>query len=104
MGINSVVENNRMLVIKIAFIVVISVNISSAARAPDASDPVNFNAFSGQQFPVLSGINTASTEIRDGRQSVLGCLKELRPVYLSGEVSCLPLKLEGGDLSLLLDG
>merc|ERR1712002_124129 len=84
MGINSVVENNRMLVIKIAFIVVISVNISSAARAPDASDPVNFNVFSGQQFPVLSGINTAATESRDGRQSVLGCLKgctrELRPV------------------------
>merc|ERR1739848_195083 len=85
-AINSFLENtfNRMSVIKIAFIVVISVYISLAARAPDSSDPVNFNVFPGQQFPVLSGINTAPTEPREGRQSVLGCLKgctrELRPV------------------------
>merc|ERR1712215_581469 len=84
--INSLVKNtfNRMSVIKISFIVLISVYISLAARAPDASDPVNFNVFPSQQFPVLSGINTAPTEPRDGRQSVLGCLKgctrELRPV------------------------
>merc|ERR1711970_1575704 len=84
--INSLVRNtfNRMSVIKISFIVLISVYISLAARAPDASDPVNFNVFPSQQFPVLSGINTAPTEPRDGRQSVLGCLKgctrELRPV------------------------
>merc|ERR1711970_463867 len=84
--INSLLENtfNKMSVIKIASIVLISVCISLAARAPDASDPVNFNVFPGPQFPVLSGINTAPTEPRDGRQSVLGCLKgctrELRPV------------------------
>jgi len=65
--------------------VLIPINdIPNPCRAPDASDPVNFNVFSGQQFPVLSGINTAATESRDGRQSVLGCLKgctrELRPV------------------------
>merc|ERR1711874_918577 len=83
--INSLLENtfNKMSVIKIASIVLISVYISLAARAPDASDPVN-NAFPGQQFPVLSGINTAPTEPRDGRQSVLGCVRgctrELRPV------------------------
>merc|ERR1711874_576201 len=85
--INSLLENtfNKMSVIKIASIVLISVYISLAARAPDASDPVN-NAFPGQQFPVLSGINTAPTEPRDGRQSVLGCLKgctrELRIIIL----------------------
>merc|ERR1712215_522692 len=84
--IDSLVKNtfNKMSVIKIASIVLISVYISLAARAPDASDPVNFNVFPSQQFPVLSGINTAPTEPRDGRQSVLGCLKgctrELRPV------------------------
>merc|ERR1712038_1592453 len=71
--INSLLENtfNRMPVIKIALIVLISVYISSAARAPDASDPVNFNVFPVQQFPVLSGINTAPTEPRDGRQRIL---------------------------------
>merc|ERR1711936_603402 len=84
--IDSLLENtfNRMSVIKIAFIVLISVYISLAARAPDASDPVNFNVFPVQQFPVLSGIKTAPTEPREGRQSVLGCLRgctrELRPV------------------------
>merc|ERR1712243_438620 len=84
--INSLLENtfNRMSVIKIAFIVLISVYISLAARAPDASDPVNFNVFPGQQFPVLSSVDTVPAEPRDGRQSVLGCLKgctrELRPV------------------------
>merc|ERR1711862_675303 len=85
--INSVLERtitiNKMPVIKSAFIVLISVYISTAARAPDASDPVNFNVFPGHQFPVLSSIDT-EPEPRDGRQSVLGCLKgctrELRPV------------------------
>merc|ERR1712038_856108 len=67
--INSLLENtfNKMSVIKIASIVLISVYISLAARAPDASDPVNFNVFPGPQFPVLSGINTAPTEPRDVR-------------------------------------
>merc|ERR1711936_985293 len=71
--INSLLENtfNKMSVIKIASIVLISVYISLAARAPDASDPVNFNVFPSQQFPVLSGINTAPTEPRDGRERIL---------------------------------
>merc|ERR1712243_160188 len=66
---------NKMSVIKSAFVVLISVYISTAARAPDVYDPVNFNVFPGQQFPVLSSVDTAPAEPRDGRQSVLGCLK-----------------------------
>ena len=48
---------------------------NNPCRAPDASDPVNFNVFPAQQFPVLSSIDTAPAEPRDGRQSVLACLK-----------------------------
>merc|ERR1712243_271581 len=74
--------------IKIGSLILLHVYISTAARAPDSSDPVNFTGSAPQPLlpchPFCGSINTAPAEPRDGRQSVLGCLKgctrELRPV------------------------
>merc|ERR1712151_595000 len=80
--------------IKICSLVLLHVYISTAARAPDSSDPVNFTVTATQpllpchpfcgSINSINSINTAPAEPRDGRQSVLGCLKgctrELRPV------------------------
>merc|ERR1712058_197711 len=74
--------------IKIFSLIFLHVYISTAARAPDSSDPVNFTGSAPQPLlpchPFCGSSNTAPAEPRDGRQSVLGCLKgctrELRPV------------------------
>merc|ERR1712151_463322 len=77
--------------IKICSLVLLHVYISTAARAPDSSDPVNFTGTATQPLlpchpfcGSINSINTAPAEPRDGRQSDLGglkgCTRELRPV------------------------